>query len=462
MVSRHRHGQEVLVVTIGQALARIKGNLEQWLPPGVVQRLADQFGLGRRRRLLTPVTTTFLFLKQILHGNTACSHLRHLSGLVFSEAAYCKARGRLPLGFCLRLQRAARGPYHEAESPTARDRWRGHEVYLVAGSSFSMADTEELRAEFGQPGGQRPGCGFPVAHLLLLTDARTGSIRQALPAPGATHDMSRVAAIHPDVPAGAVLVADRGFCSYAHLALCQRRQIRAVFRAHQRLLIDFRPGRPHTLPGVKAAKGLPRSRWLRRLGPDDQVVEYYKPVERPEWMTPEQYAALPASLRVRECRYRITIPGRRTQVVTLVTTLLDERRYPASALARVYGRRWQIEGDLRDLKQTLKMDVLHCKTFPGVLKTLALFVTAYNLVRRVMDEAAKRQGVPARRISFIDALRWLCESPPGEELPSLKVIPERPGRAEPRVKKRRANPYDLMRKPRGELRAKLYNESNVN
>jgi hypothetical protein len=444
------------VAPIRQALARIKGNLEDWLPQAVVGRLADAFGLGRRRRVLTPVTTTFLFLRQILHGNTACSHLRHLSGLDFTDAAYCKARGRLPLGFCLQLQRVALGRWAGADTPGPGERWRGHDVYLVDGSSFSMPDTEELRAEFGLPGGQEPGCGFPVAHLLLLTDVRTGYIRRALAAPCHTHDMSRVAAIHPDVPAGAVLAGDRGFCSYVHLALCQRRQVHGVFRAHQRLLIDFRPGRPHTLPGSKAAKGLPRSRWLRSLGRDDQVVEYFKPVERPEWMTPEQYATLPPSLLVRECRYRVAIPGRRTQVVTLVTTLLDERRYPASALAQVYGWRWQIEGHLRDLKQTLKMDVLHCQTLPGVLKELALFVTVYNLVRRVMNEAAKRQGVPVQRISFIDALRWLCEARPGEELPHLKLIRERPGRAEPRVKKRRPKQYDLMRKPRSELRAKLY------
>jgi hypothetical protein len=444
------------VVTIRQALGRIKGNLEEWLPQGVVQRLADQFGLGRRRRMLTPVTTTFLFLKQILHGNTACSNLRHLSGLDFTEAAYCKARGRLPLGFFQQLQRTVLNRCVETDRPGPGDRWRGHDVYLVDGSSFSMADTEELRAEFGQPSGQKPGCGFPTAHLLLLTDASAGYIRRALPAPGHTHDMGRVAAIHPDVPAGAVLVGDRGFCSYVHLALCQQRDIHAVFRAHQKLIIDFQPGRPHASLTDRHARGLPRSRWLRSLGRDDQVVEYFKPLERPDWMTPEQYASLPPSLLVRECRYRVWIPGRRTRVVTLVSTLLDERRYPASALAQQYGRRWQIEGHLRDLKQTLKLDVLHCQTFMGVLKELALFVTVYNLVRRVMNEAAQRQNVPVQRISFIDALRWLCEARPGEPMPRLKVVRERPGRAEPRVKKRRPKQYDLMRKPRCELQQALY------
>jgi IS4 transposase len=99
-------------------------------------------------------------------------------------------------------------------------------------------------------------------------------------------------------------------------------------------------------------------------------------------------------------------------VVTLVTTLLSRRRYPVSALAQVYGRRWQIEGYLRHLEQTLQMDVLHCHIFMVVLKALALFVTVYNLVRRVMSEAARRQSVPVQRISFVDALRWLCQAQP--------------------------------------------------
>ena len=448
-------------MNLSQALHYLKDHLADSVPATLIRQLCQEVGYRWRERQLGPVITTHLFLQQILHGNTACSHLRHLSGLEFSDAAYCKARGRLPLGFCQRLQRVVLGHHARAEATGRGDRWRGHDVYLVDGSSFSMPDTEELRAEFGVPSGPVPDCGFPVAHLLLLTDARSGSVRRAVPAPCHTHDMSRVATVHPDVPAGAVLVADRGFCSYVHLALCQQRGVHAVFRAHQKLLIDFRPGRPHAPLNAKHACGLPRSRWLRSLGREDQVVEYFKPLQRPDWMTAEQYAALPASLSVRECRYRVAVPGRRTRVVTLVSALLDRRRYPPSELARVYGWRWQIEGHLRDLKQSLGMDVLHCQTFMGVLKELALFVTVYNLVRRVMSAAARRQAVPPRRISFTDALRWLCTARPGEPLPRLRVVRERPGRTEPRVKKRRPKQFDLMRKPRSELRQALYEQKEA-
>ena len=446
------------MVTINQALQRIKGNLEEFVPQRLVQRLADETDLGQRRRTLTPVVTAFLFLKQILNGNTACSHLPHLAGLEFSASAYCQARSRLPFGFFHRLQNAVTQECFDADPLRADELWRGHEVYIVDGSGFSMPDTPELQDAFGQPGSQAPGCGFPSAHLLVSCQLAAGYIRKVLAAPLRTHDMSQVALMHPDLPPNAVLVGDRAFCSFVHLALCRQGRRHGLFRAHQKLIIDFRCRRRYAPPSMsaQAARGLPRSRWLRRLGKNDQLVEYFKPKERPVWMTPEQFAALPQTLVVRELRYRIAVPGRRTQVVTLVTTLLDPHRYSPRALAKLYGLRWTIETNLAHLKTTLGLDVLHCKTFVGVMKELMMFVTAYNLVRRVMRQAGEQQGVSAERISFIDALRWLTAAHPGDALPPLRVIPERPGRVEPRVKKRRPKEYDLMNRPRAVLRQALY------
>jgi len=103
----------------------------------------------------------------------------------------------------------------------------------------------------------------------------------------------------------------------------------------------------------------------------------------------------------------------------------------------------------------MKMEVLHCRTVEGVLKELSMFALAYNLVRLVMLEAAQRQKTPIDRISFVDALRWLRTAKPGTPLPKLVVNPDRPGRAEPRVLKRRPKQYDLMTKPRSILRKAL-------
>jgi hypothetical protein len=114
-----------------------------------------------------------------------------------------------------------------------------------------------------------------------------------------------------------------------------------------------------------------------------------------------------------------------------------------------------VEENLKALKQTMKMDVLKCKTVDGVLKELTVYAMAYNLVRVAMGRAAARQGVAVERVSFIDTLRWLNGAEEGEEMPELVINAERPGRSEPRVRKRRPKPYPLMKRPRSELRKLL-------
>jgi hypothetical protein len=439
---------------IDTTLRHLRQDLTAHLDEAAIHRTCDQLGHVWRTCVLTPFAIVHWFLLQILHGNTALNHITLLARREFTDAAYCLARARLPLTVFQTLLRHVIGalvPLTETEG-----RWRGHRTFLIDGSSFSMPDTPELQRHFGQPGNQKPGCGFPVAKILALFHAGTGTLLHVTAAPLRTHEMARVDGVHPTLKPGDVLVGDRGFCSFAHLALLLGRSIHAVVRVHQRQIVDFTPGRPHAKPGQKRApKGMPHSRWLRALGAFDQVVEWFKPEERPEWMTAQQYAALPETIQVRELRYRIARPGFRTRAVTLVTTLLDAELYPLEALADLYFARWRVEQNLRDLKQTMKMDVLRCKTVNGVLKELTVYAIVYNLVRVVMGEAARRQGVEVDRISFIDAVRWLLDAKRGEELPELIVNPHRPGRFEPRAQKRRPKQYDLLTRPRSILRKRM-------
>lgn len=440
---------------IDTALDRLRQDLRPHLDESAVNGICQRLGhRWRRDALLTPFTIVLWFVIQVLHGNTALTHITLKARRAFTESAYCQARSRLPLAVfraVLHFVIGALVPRTEAEGL-----WRGHRTFLIDGSSFSMPDTPELQRHFGQPGGQAPGCGFPVAKILALFHAGTGLLLDVVAAPLRTHEMSRVDAVHPTLRPGDVLVGDRGFCSFAHLALLLGRGVQAVFRVHQKQIVDFAPGRPHAgRRDKKAAAGRPRSRWLRSLGALDQVVEWFKPERRPAWMTPEQFAALPESIVVRELRYRVAQRGFRTRSVTLVTTLVDAEAYPLEALAELYATRWRVELYLRDLKQMMKMDVLRCKTADGVLKELMVYGIVYNLVRSVMGEAARRQRVEVDRISFIDALRWLLEASPGEAMPELVVNPSRPGRFEPRVRKRRPKEYPVMKKPRKELRKQL-------
>jgi hypothetical protein len=172
-------------------------------------------------------------------------------------------------------------------------------------------------------------------------------------------------------------------------------------------------------------------------------------------MSKHEYASLPEEVTVRELRYKVHTPGYRVGEVTLVTTLLEASAYPAEALAELYFRRWQVEVYLRDLKITLKMDVLKCKTEDGVLKELAVFALVYNLVRSVACESAKRRGVAADRVSVTDAVRWLGGAEGDEDLSVILIHPSRKGRVEPRVRKRRPKQYPLMKKPRAVLRKEL-------
>ena len=439
---------------IDTILERLRQDVARRLDPESIRAACRQAGHGWRHRVLSPVAIVHWFVVQVLHGNTSLEHVARLGGGLFTGAAYCLARAVLPLAVLqIVLHDLVKALIPETE---AEGLWRGHRTFLVDGSASSMPDTPELQEHFGQPGAQEPGCGFPVAKILALFHAGTGVLLKVMDTPLRSHEMASVGGIHPALGPGDVLVGDRGFCSFAHLAILLRGGIHAAFRMHQRQIVDFTPDRPHALPGAKtAAKGLPRSRWLRPLGVLDQVVEWFKPEGRPGWMTAEEYEALPATLTVRELRYEVGRPGFRTRTVTLVTTLLDAEVYPLEALAKPYGARWRVELNLRHLKITMKMDVLKCKTVQGVLKELTVYAIVYNLVRVVMVEAARRQGVDVERISFVDALRWLAQAKPGDELPELVVNPERPGRYEPRVRKRRPKQYTLMKRPRSVLRKAL-------
>jgi hypothetical protein len=154
-------------------------------------------------------------------------------------------------------------------------------------------------------------------------------------------------------------------------------------------------------------------------------------------------------------RHHIGMPGFRTRQITLVTTLLDAEVYRVDDLAELYRLRWQVETSLADLKTTLQMDVLHCKTVPGVLKELTVFAVVYHLVRMVMWHSAILQHIGVEQISFLDALRWLGAPSTGRPLAALIVNPARPHRLEPRVKKRRPKSFPLMIAPRQTLRPQL-------
>jgi hypothetical protein len=443
------------MASIVAALARIKQDPLGAIKPAVVEALCDELHHDWRGRQLDPAVTVALFVQQIIAGNAPCTEVRHLAAESFTASAWCQARARLPLAvYQGMLTRVC-----DLAWPRTREKqhlWHGHRTFHVDGSTFSMPDSKELRRAFGTPYGPAAGCAFPTAHLLVMFNAATGLLIDAAAAPLNTSDVSAAAELHAHLDRGDILIGDDSFSGYAHIALLSQANLHAVVPNHHLRIIDFTPGRPHTKSsGKDVVAGRPRSRWIKSLGKDDQLVEWLKPHNKPAWMSDERYDALPSSINVREIQRTIRLRKGRRITVTIITTLLDPIRYPADELIELRLRRWDVETDIRQLKITMGLDVLRCKTEAGVRKELAVFCLVYNLVRVIMLEAARRQHVPVSRISFTDALKWIRHARPGDELPELVISPWRPHRIEPRCRKRRPKQYDLMNQPRHVLRKAL-------
>ena len=444
------------MASIVSSLQRIKDNPLGILDRERVEQACRECHYTWRERELDPATTIALFLRQVVHGNTSCGEVRHIAGRSFTAQAYCDARARLPLAV---YQTLLTEVYYQLVPHLRGDEhlWHGHRTFHVDASTFSMPDTPELAQTFGYPSGPKPGCAFPTAHLLVLFSAATGMLIDTWASPLRTGDVAEMPEAHLHLNEGDILIGDDAYSGYAHLAMLQKQGLHGLFPVHHLRIVDFKKGRPHCTEGSPVA-GMPRSRWIRSLGKQDQLVEYFKPKQPPKWMSQAEYDALPESITVRELRRTVTRPGLGRITITLVTTLIDPETYPANDLLDLRLGRRDVETCIGHLKTTMGLDVLKCKTEQGVRKELTVFSLVYNLVRGVMLEAAHRQGVPVSRISFIDAYKWMRHARPGDSLPPLIVNPYRPNRIEPRCRKRRPRQYDLMNKPREELRKLLKNK----
>jgi hypothetical protein len=429
--------------SIARSVKKVKADLESVVSSDLILRLCVAAGYVWRDRTLGPIETVYLFIAQILNGNTSCAHVRQFGRFAFTRSAYCEARKRLPVDVLRGLLRATGRRVTEHASRVGL--WRGHRVVGVDGSTFSMSDTRELRDLFHWAPANR-GHELPVSRFTALFDLITGALLDLVPASMRHHELLLVQRLHDLLRPGDVVVADRLYCAYAYLAQLFSLQMHFVVRVPVgSRQVDFRPHRRHAKHGHW--KG-PQSVWLRRLGKHDQIVEWIKPFLVPTWLPRETWEGLPERLEVRELRYRITRRGFRTVEVTLVTTLLDPKRYPKKAVAELYGLRWQVETNLRHLKTTMKMEILRCQTAEGIFRELAVFGMVYNAVRLVMIHAGEAQGVPPDRISFVDALRWLELGCPGRHLPQLIVNPRRCRSPAPRQTRRRPRPLRYLTGPR--------------
>ena len=428
------------------------------LPAATVIGCLQSLGVTYYESLYNPVTVVWLFLSQVIHANPTLAVVvenflawrlgQGLPSCSVDTGAYARARLRLPESLLARLTRQTG---HNADRAAPDEwRWLGRVVKLFDGSTVSMPDTAENQAAYPQSRSQAPGVGFPIARIGVLFSLTVGTVLDVGFRRWAGKFQSELAMLRDLfslLEPGEVLLTDRYLCSYLEIALLQSRGIDFVGRMHAHRKVDFRRGQP--------------------LGPHDHLVRWIKP-RRPEWMSPEQYAALPDSMRIRELRGRLVRKGYRTRSILIATTLLDAASYSPDDLAALYRMRWDAEINLRSLKSVMQMDVLRGKTPEMVRKEIWAHLLAYNLIRTVMAQAALAHGKPPRQLSFTRALRTLEAFRPtlaharSEHLPALyqcllraiaaHEIGNRPDRLEPRQRKRRPKPYKLMTQPRNKAR----------
>lgn len=405
-----------------------------------------------RERVFPPTTTLAMFLSQALHADRSCQRVvneaavaRLLKGSPTCSTftgGYCRARQRLPLRMVSSLVRLT-ATLADQKIPD-NWRWQGRSVRIVDGTTVTMPDTPANQETYPQQRSQKPGLGFPISRIVGVTCLASGMVINAAMGPykgkgGSEHALFRT--LLPHLEHDDILLGDALYGSYYVLAECLERGIDVVFQQNggRKRTTDFRRG--------------------KRLGSRDHLVRIKKPAQRPDWMSAEHFRHLPAEIVIRE----VAMGDK-----TLITTLNDATQVPREALKALYQSRWHVELDIRNIKTTLGMETLTCKTPEMAEKEMWVYLLAYNLIRILMAQSAMLSDVLPRTLSFKHTLqlwnawgsrRTSCYTQSDLVeffgLIAQRHVGNRPGRVEPRAVKRRPKPTPLLTRPRHEAQADI-------
>jgi hypothetical protein len=432
-------------------LDQLQSHLRDLIPAHLLGR--EEEGAGSRDRVFSLRLTFECFLWQMLKPNTSCREvvrqvqaLWRLAGrtpIDEGDSAYVQARQRLPRQ---RLEKALRATAQSADQRAdSGGTLAGRPVRVVDGSTTQLPDTAKNQKRYPQPCSQKPGCGFPVLRFVALMSLCSGAVVRVAMDSLRSHDLRLFRRLWEFLQSGDIVLGDRAFGEYTTLAQLPLRGVDVVARLHHQRKVDFRKA--------------------QRLGKSDGAFVWPKGCLQSHILTPKEWARMPAQITVRILRFTAAIRGFRHRRVTLVTTLLDPKTYPAEQLIALYARRWRLELCLRDLKTTMGMERLRCQSPAMVEKELLAYLLAHNLVRALMAEAAARHEAQLERMSFkgaLDALRQYSAAlgqAPNRTLRrqlwedlllnlARDLVPWRPGRQEPRAVKRRPKPFPLLNRPR--------------
>jgi hypothetical protein len=422
-------------------------------------------GVVWKDRVYTPLVTLWVFLGQVLSADHSCraavarliAHRvsRGQAACSSKSGAYCQARRRLPERFFSAVACLVGRALDAKVDP--KWLWKGQRVYMFDGTTVSMPDTPENQKVYPQLYNQKPGLGFPIARIGVITSLACGAIvnlgfcRYAGKGQG---EVSLLRRIWDILRPGDILLADSLLSNWTGIVMLQERGLELVSRlnkAHRKA--DFRQG--------------------ERLGRDDHIVRWRKPTSIRS-VDRKTYNSLPAYLTIREAQIRVDQPGFRSKAIVVVTTLLDPEQTTKDDLAQLYRARWNNELDLRSIKSTMQMDILRCKTPELVHKEVWTHILAYNLIRTIMAQAATKYEIEPRTVSFKGALQMLEAFQPlidfhGHRGASFRValyqhlldsialhrVADRPDRFEPRKRKGKPLRFDKMTKPRWVLKREM-------
>lgn len=422
-------------------------------------------------RTYTTAIVLWAFMSQVLRDGkeASCqSAVARISGYLTDRGYsdidpdtrdYCRARAKLS-------EEALHALTTEIANETERlveqkHLWKGRHVKLIDGSTFMMADTPRNQEAYPQNPAQKPGIGFPIARFVVVVSLATACVVDCAIARYKGKETGETALLRQLISCftrGDVAVADRFYGNYWMIVLLMQAGVDVCFRKHQARHTDFRRG--------------------TRLGKDDHLIAWNRP-GRPPWMSKAMYDSMPKTIELREVRYMIIKPGRKQQpfvVVTTMTSIHGDNAVQAEDLAELFGFRWNAELDIRSIKTHMNLNHLRCKTPEMVRKEFWVTMLAYNAIRTTALGAAWVSGLRPREVSFVSCCQFvlaawdvvhsmLAPQRYGYCTSRMKqigkcLVARRPGRFEPRVRKKRGTNYNLMMQPREELHKRLAQGDN--
>lgn len=409
-----------------------------------------------RNRIFNLEITFWTFLNQIFLSGTSCREMvkKVQSWMIrlnkplpsSNTSAYCQARSKLSLEFLSKIFN------HTAKVLEDRfmlkNLWHGHNIKVIDGSGLSAPDTKANQKEYPQNGAMKVGCGFPQITFLGLFSLSNGTLLNWKIGSRFVSENKLWKKMWSTLSPGDVILGDRGFCTYANIASLLKLKVDSIYRLHQARKINWKEG--------------------RKLGKKDAVFTWIRPKFLRGWPKKE-LLKLPEETQVRILELPILKKGFRTQKILLTTTLLDAEKYTPEELAELYFKRWSVELFLRDIKTSMGMDILTSLTPEQIQKEITMHTICYNLIRGFMQDAAELYSIPVDTISFKGTVQqfnqWIWVFLKQEYTPvefrNIMVkfyekiaddpISKRPGRSEPRARKRRPKNYNLMNKPRHQM-----------